>query len=619
MKYLGMAILVLGLLAPTAAGEPDPEPARTDYSDSVEVEIVQLEITAWPDSGDEQECAALATEDFSLTVNGRNREIYAVDRLGTVDTMVKEVREETATAAGDENPLTLVLFFDLWHLNLFSRYYMCPATKPQAFERAREMVRSSFRPGDRLLLVTFAGWPTVHHGWIRDPDEALAALDLLEVSPQVLNPRTEHEHDHDLVDGLGSLLLALGKYTGRKELLFLSDDFRLEDIGLRFLEIAADAQSNGVSVHAVDMLDSCRREPGPGCRPGPGGLLCTQWRSPAGIGYLATHGGGRIFRQDDVAGAVDDLRRMQGCRFLISFQSKPGDTRKLRVPKTAVHLARKGFKLQAPTSFLLPGRAPGRRDEMDALFLLPRFGNGIAAEVGLWPLRPSGKKQRWRGMALLRLQRNGNDPWPFGVDELVVDAVVHSGGRIYGEYREVLRGDELAALRDDGRSKLLAFEVNDLRPGEAAVAARVWSGNEELAANVRSHFHIPRAPRPGEARPWLLMDGVARIGNGTTLLPALDGMIGPGSKGIILGYGCRDEAGGAPGTGRLVAIGGDDTAEVPLQWLEPGPGDESDPDCGWLAGAIDPTIGDGLWRFQPPGSPDAGNVAGALHFRVSAE
>ena len=67
------------------------------------------------------------------------------------------------------DPLTIVLFFDLWHLDLFRRT-ICGPTQVRAFDQARQMVKRSLRPGDRLLLVTFAGWPRIHGGWIRDPE-----------------------------------------------------------------------------------------------------------------------------------------------------------------------------------------------------------------------------------------------------------------------------------------------------------------------------------------------------------------------------------------------------------------------------------------------------------------
>ncbi|MCP3980323.1 MAG: hypothetical protein GY716_13545 [bacterium] len=596
------------------------EPRRSDVEERVRVDLVQIEVTAWPESGDPAECRDLTADDFELRVGGRAREIYALDRVSTIETTIEGIPAEPATEPPDEDaepPLTMVLFFDLWHLNLFHRAFTCPMTKPLAFEQARRMVRESFHPGDRLLLVTFAGWPVVHHGWIRDPDEALAALDRLEVNPAVLSVRRMHSHENALIDGIKSLYLALGRYPGRKEVLYLADDLAFGDLGTRFLEIAARAQANGISTHAVDLLDACRSIPGPPCTKGYGGLGCTPWARPLGIGYLATHGGGRVFADDDIAEIVREVRRMQGCRYLLAFRKKSND-KKRRDPKMHIRLTRKGLSLLAPTSFQLPGRAPQERDEQDALFLLPHFGHGLVVDAGLWPLRPNGKKNGWRAVMLMRLQRVPRDEWPADASEIVVDAAVHRGGKIYGEVRKIVDGADFEALRDGAGSKLLVVPLDDIRPGETTLVARAWTGEDEVAANVRMTYEVPEPPVSGEARPWFLVDGVARVGAEITLLPALDGVLQRGNEGMILGYGCPTDP-EQFGGGKLVSFDGERMEHVAIDWLEDRE-DTTDDSCGWLVGRIDPEIAAGLWRFEPPPALTADDEAGAwLEFRIAGD
>jgi VWFA-related protein len=593
------------------------DPAKIDYAEEVRVHLVQLEVTVWPPASDPGRCLGLTREDFELKVDGKPRPIEAVDWLGSAEAI------RTAAGTGDSgparSPLSLVLFFDLWHLNLFFRNFMCPMTKPLAFEAARDMVREQFVAGDRLLLVTFAGWPRVHYGWIDDPTEALVALDRLEVDPSVVSARTDHVHDYAWAEGMESLLLALGRYSGTKELIYLGDDFRFAALDAYVREMAGRAQANGVTIHAVDLLTSCRSVPGPGlwtCPP-VGGLGCTRWRVPDALAPMAYNTGGELFDTDSIENAVRRIREARACRYAISFFSDPRDRK--APPRAAVVLTRKGLTLRAPVSFQDPDRPPAERERQDALALLPRFGQGLIAEAGLWPLRPSeDKKKHWRALLVARLRHAPDEPWPDGLTEIVVEATALASSTNYGHFRKVLTGQELAELRDSNEGRLLVFPIDNVRPGEATIAlmARGVAGRAEVAANVRSAYTVPRPPGPGEARPWYLTDRLARTGSNVTLLPSLDGIFAADREALVVGYGCRDaERLRGNMRGRVVAHASGANASVPIKWLdgaEPAAADG----CGWLVGRIGPHLAPGLWRFDPPA--DAAGAGAGIDFRIVA-
>lgn len=416
-----LTTLSVATFSPAAA---QTQPADPGYREEVRVDLAQIEVTAWPrDSRDGDACLGLTADDFELSVNGQRREIVAADWLGSPE-ILQRIEGQTVTDPS-RPPLTIVLFFDLWHLNLFFRDYQCPITKPLAFDEARDLVRNEFAAGDRLLLVTFGGWPQIHEGWIRDPTLALRALDRLEVNPFVLSARMDHLHHQRWIDGMQSLLLALGRYPGRKEVFYLGDDFRFDDVALQVFDLAARAQANQVSVHAVDLLASCRGMPGPGCpNVTKGGLGCTPFNRPIALGHLSVNTGGTLFDDSSsLAQAVSTVRRMRSCKYLISFPVLRQDGK--RSPKATVRVKRKGLQLHSPSSFGDPRREPKEREKQDALFLLPHFGQGIDAEIGLWPLLPSGKKKRWRGIMVARLQRAPEEPWPENLERIEIEAVAH--------------------------------------------------------------------------------------------------------------------------------------------------------------------------------------------------
>jgi len=585
-------LLILAFV--TVAASPvfsQDTPSKTDLQEKVHVGLAQMEVTVWPKKHDDPTtCRGFTADDFYVTVNGRNREIIAVDWLGSAEAM--SIMEDQPVKDVENPPMTMVLLFDLWHLDIFYRSFDCPITKPLAFEQARAFIKEEFRPGDRLLLVTFAGWPLIHEGWIRNPEEALRALDRLEVDPFVLNPRRSHSHHHVWIDGIKSLLLALGQYPGRKEVIYLADDFRFDDVAMQVNKLATRAQANQVSMHAVDLLASCRTVPGPGCTFA-GGLGCTDFRKPIALGYVAASTGGILADSSTatIASTVKRVRSMRGCRYLVSLPMRRSDDR--RAPRATVHTTRKGFQLIHPRSFGSPKREPDERDRQDALFLLPHFGRGLTADVGLWPLRPSGKRKQWSGVMVARL--GPTDPWPDSLERIEITAVASTHASVYGSFTKVIEGAELKRFREE---KLMVFPLEKIPPGDNTVALRAVGVGAHVSANVRALLDVSDPPELGEASGWFLSKKLARLGETVTLLPTLDGVLNPEDGGaLILGFGCPgdDEV----EDGRLVALADDASVPISIDWLDGAIEGEA---CGWLAGRVDAELAAGLWRFEPPES-----------------
>lgn len=603
------ATLLLVLLAGSSVPRSE-EPKKIGLKESVQVDLVPLEVTVWPKKPGSDACRGLTIDDFELRVDGKPQKIYAVDALGETQELYKpgSILEDDPSRGG----MSFVLFFDLWHLDLFYRGFpACPRTKPLAFAEARRFVTTEFHDGDRLLLVTAAGWPVVHYGWIRTQADALAALDRLEKNRQVLAPRQEHSHHNGWIAGMESLFLALGRYPGRKDVIYLADDFRFDDVAMRMYDIAARAQSNGVVVSAVDLLDSCRSVP-------KAGLGYTEFRQPVALTPLSADTGGKLFRTDQISSAVHELRAMRACRYLVSFRKEPGKGK--RAPSIDLELRKelqKELTLRAPSSYETEANAPTQKDNDQALFLLPEFGRGIRADVALWPYRPAGKGGRWKVFVLARVDRTDDEIWPDDLSEIKINVLLHNQSKGYGQYVKTIAGAELKSFRDKGGTGSMLFPLDGIRPGDTTVDLTVTGNVEELSANVSKSFSIPKPPGPGEARPWFLSDHLDRMGDNAVLVPSLDGIVTPDGFVAFMGYGCAPKNGSSgPYAGSLVPLAGGPSVALAVTWLKRP--EDAHQACGWLAGRLDAPLPAGLWSFKPPKELGGGAGSSDVEFTVLA-
>ncbi|MFQ5671306.1 MAG: VWA domain-containing protein [Acidobacteriota bacterium] len=359
--------LSLFLAASAAASEGPIETGPIQLQEKMQVRIIQIEVTVWPERDEAAACRGLGADDFDLLVDGLPRPILEVDRpgrYGEVSSAPAGAEERPAPVAwpGQQtgqrpsaaaplelrgDPMQFVFYFDLWHLNSFVT--RCHAlTQPLAFSYVRHMLQETFQPGDRMMLASFAGRPLIHTAWIDDRERALQALDDLEVAPGILMPNRGHLRLDRWVQGWRTLFQALGRSPGRKHLFYLGDDLDWSPTPSVLYGLVGLAQLHHVLVHAVDLIWSCRTRD----------LLRTRYDMPLALGTLPFHTGGRLFGGGQtVARAVNTLRRLQGCQFLLSFRAHPADGRR-RAPRVRVRLREGGARLAAPVSYRKTAHAP---------------------------------------------------------------------------------------------------------------------------------------------------------------------------------------------------------------------------------------------------------------------
>lgn len=606
----------LALLASPLAWAQEPA-----LKESVGVSLVQLEVTAWPKEAGSDACMGLGKDDFELEIAGEPRPIYAVDAVGL------ENEVYTVPGSADDGPapggMSVVLLFDLYHLDIFYKgYSACPHGLGLAFREARRFLEEEFRDGDRLLLVTFKVWPVVHEGWIRTRAEALRALDRLEKNHRVVGDvgRGHVQHEGWLA-GFESFFLAMGQYPGRKDVIWLLEDFSHDDVAMRVFEFAGRAQANGVVVSAVDFLHTCRSIQGPGCPSESGGLACTPFKNPLAINPFTRDTGGTLFRNESIARAVAALRAGRKCRYVVSFVAPPLKGKRQQRVTLRLRGERRDVSLALPSAYEPPAWAPTAMEREQALFLLPRFGRGLAVEAAIWPYRATAKtakrkekKRKWDVFAVARLEHT-DEEWPDELTEITVRVLLHRDSSVHGSYKKQVVGRELAALRAPGGSQLLLFPLENVPPGETTLEVTVTSNVPGIAANVRASQPIPPLPGAGEAGPWFLADQLVRLGDRVVMAPSLDGDVTGGERAWMLGYGCRPRGGGPVSyQGELVSSSGSTTVPVTLSWLPPLQPTERA--CGWLFGSIARDLAPDVWRFDPPAALKPSATWGSLEFTV---
>ncbi|TDI31345.1 MAG: hypothetical protein E2P03_08060 [Acidobacteria bacterium] len=624
--YVALRVLALCLLVPAllttapmlpAAQEREGEPARVGLEEEVEVRIIQVELTAWPGNDNPEVCLDLNAADFELRVNGMPREILAVDRLHEYGRLLPQGSPrgaDTAAAAGEgdleasaslsldspspgRDPMQFVFYFDILHLN--KHIFECKGmTQPLVFSWVRKMLEEEFQPGDRVMLVSFKGWPNIHTGWVEDREEALVLLEELENTPGIMFTPEPQRLDR-WMEGWMVLFQALGLSPGRKHLFHFGDDMDWNPTATDLNRLVGRAQANKVLVHAVNLLWHCRG-----------------YSIPNALGTLPFHTGGRLFGGGQtVSRAVSTLRRLQACRFRLSFRSEPGDSRRRR-PSIRVTLNREDVRLAAPASFQV--RSPSMDERTQALALLPRWEQGLRVDVALWPLHPTGRKKRWDALLMAWIRRTGASPTSEALPPITVEARVSNGAKTYASYHLPLAADAMDFISHDPTGYLQLFRV-EVKSGDVDMVVVVHDALNRLGASIRTTVSIPAPPRPGTAHPWLLLDGLMTLQGQSTVRPSFTTSFSPSRPPWFLGYACPplEENGRLP-PGWLVGRDGQEGRTVNLSWLGEGWGlDPDDSPCGWLLGKLEGPLPKGLWTFEPPAALlDEKHGTASLHFRI---
>jgi hypothetical protein len=515
--------LVLAATASTGAGpaEAPPTPSVRPPSgivERVEVREVQVFVTAWPKDGDVARCATLTREDLALDVDGVPTPILSL--LPWDETAVEvPVEPSPATPPAEYAPasaprLSLVVLIDEFHHSCpacAARMSCCegssatggaPILRHDAYETARQMLRESFRAGDRVLIATLAFWPQAETGWLDDPAAALARLDELEQGKRWVTWEQSAAHVDNWYPGMISFFRALGQLDGPKEVIFPTCHFQLDATsGEEIRELGTVAQQNDVVLHTIDLMNCSLT---PICPPP---QRCCSYDF---VGPLAANLGGRRFSKGQGAtGAVNELRRVAGCRFLLSFKPKVGRRGRLGHSISLSTRRSAEFDLRAPTTFPDPGRRATGQQTREAMFLMSELGQGYLADVGIWPLRRANGRE-WDALAIVRIERPPGAAPVELPDELVIDVVAWREGHRAASREVRLRGEQLSPLADGAGGKTLAVPLR-VSPGENNLSVIVDDPASKEGAVRHRRVTIPDLGTAERGGWWMVSGREARL------------------------------------------------------------------------------------------------------------
>lgn len=599
MRCLGWPSLLL--LPWLLAGEPPDEPVRTEFEERVEVREVQIPVTVWPRDGDAEACDGLTEDDFLLEVRDVETPIRALLR-GEAVFVEGQVGEPEGDVAP---PLQLVVLIDEFHHSCpacAARRRACdgasagklveaPFGRPVAYAASRRMLREAFREGDRVLLATISLWPMVRTPWLTSREEALAELDRLEGEDLWVRWQFGENHCGNWYEGMLGFVRALGGQPGIKDVLFPTCHFPLGDASWEEIaELGAVAAANDVVLHTVD-LEFCPSAASGG----------------EAIGPLAANlGGFRFRRSQGVAGAVSEIRRIAGCRFLLSFE--PGERRDHRIgTRIRVSVLRPGFDVRAPASFHGPEREETPREVRQALFQLAAFGKKLEIRASVVPRHAFDHGERWRAQAFVRIRPLEPVPEDARPEKLILDLMTWQKGddAPFAAQLEIA-GDELRRMLGDSAGTMftLPFEA---RAGKTYLSAIVHDGEGDprYAAARRHRLDWPDA-REARTRGFLMPASrvaAADAPNRVHALPILGRRVEPGGDLVFLSYAC-DPAGDAVPAGSERLFRRDGRAVV---LMPSGPAgrvpDSARGRCSWVVLIPEQPLGPGEWslrRGEPP-------------------
>ncbi len=599
--------LILAATASTDVGPAETLPApsarpQSGIVERVEVREIQVFVTAWPKDGDAARCETLTRDDFALEVDGVPTPILSLLPYEATEAEVSVGPSPTSLPTGfapvRAPRLSLVILIDEFHHSCpacAARMSCCagsstwggaPILRHAAYETARQMLRESFQPGDRVLLATTAFWPRAETGWLDDPTAALARLDELEQGMRWVTWEQSASHVDNWFPGMISFFRALGQLDGPKEVILPTCHFQLDArSGEEIRELAAVAQENDVVLHTIDLMHcsliSC------------GMNECCPHEF---VGPLAANLGGHRFTVGQgAAGAVSELRRVAGCRFLLSFRPRVGRRGRLG---HSLHLTTRRaaeFDLRAPTTFADPGHRPTGQETREAMFLMPELGRGYLADIGIWPLRRANSRE-WEALAVVRIERPPGAAPVEPPEELIVDVVTWRDGRRAASREVRLRGEQLAPLAAGAGGKTLAVPLR-VAPGENNLSVIIDDPASKDGAVRRRRVTIPDLAAAEHGGWWMLADREARLDG--VVVPTPTGRISfrVGEAPRLLGLECGEARASAATEGCCTEESSTSSVPAHVRVLATSSGRLAPPSrCRWVVVEPLAPLAPGRWR-----------------------
>lgn len=551
-------------------------------TENVGVRLIPVDVGVWPKNNDPGLCAQFDPKKMlTLSVFGKQRELLDPDHPQADSTLVEENQDPPPVGH-----LNMVILFDFYFLGFDSS--KCRQGEPNVheygpidpFDAARSMLRTSFRPGDRVMIARFMGYPRIDSPWLTSVDEAIALINQIEKSPLPPALGVRRTLDHWL-EGMSVLATALGFYPGIKDLFIPIKDIPIgggqsNDL-LKYADVLA---RNRVRVHSIPT------EP-------------IKIVIPNGLRLVAEMTGGHYFAHEkgQLATAIQKTRAMHRCRTVVYFRPEPEEEKtKFRPGDMALGITDKRFFLSAPAqTYGLIRKNLTEAEERTAFLFLPHFEQGIRLEAGLMPVKPLGSKGDWEAQVNLKISLLDKTLAP-ELKGLVVDTLGIVNGRrsqtLEGAFSRYLDGSETKKLRETGQVTL-SYPITAVW-GKTEISAIAYAPDSEIQAADRAMIDLPKAPGPY----WAISDRLGKFKTDILVLPMLDPSLPTNQQVMVRGFACTDQQ---EISGIFEKV--DRTAAFPVPIFKVGCQNQvvkSTNKCSCLLAFMKEPLSEGEWEFRPP-------------------
>jgi VWFA-related protein len=536
------ALSGFAMAADREEAQSTPDPFEVDYIEETGVELMLLDVEVYDEQG--RPLRGLTKEEFTLTINGRVKQIYSLDDLCPCSAQPEVATDAYAALAEPAKqappavpePMTYVLYINFGQLQQDGRVH--------ALEEARRWIRDTMQPGDRVQILAWSAQAGLKRltPIVESKTKLLAAIDKADRSTEFVDPlpalrsirqeevrecwnkcksrsvisqgsctdceimatdyaKEEYYHGKWSMSALQQALYALEREPGRKSLLyFYQNDTMMPArlfIGVNQKHVMDHVRTLDRTAAEANLSRTSIAAAYSGSDPSPEAI---------NVGAnLADYTGGSYSRSAHLTQAVTD-EAGRGCRCLYRIAVKPPTRRRDSVYNASVWVRDQ----QVPRRFRLQHLSRFDRwlREAQAALAAPELMDDLPVAISITPL--ATERGRWQVAArivvsvdtLLLLPAAGGKHGSWETGALLF---AEQGGSTM----EFLARSRLSTESKEPSGGYVVHEriVEDLQPGPWRMGAFVRDRNTNLFGGAEERTLLPKPGKAGVSSPLLMQAG----------------------------------------------------------------------------------------------------------------
>jgi VWFA-related protein len=479
-------ILLAGLAASAlVAQSPPTEPIPSELTESVEVRLVTVDVTALTES--DETVPDMTKDDFKLLVDGVRTPIDTLDVFCSpgAEADPKSLHYGTWPTPPDltDGTRRVVLAFDYLHLS--------PLDRTAALKDYQWMLKQKAGIADEeMMVVALTGGIRVEQPFTKDRGEIVNTLHRMDHDITLWNGNFSQLTDYPLWASLRALVAILRVTPGPKAVVYITAGWGpSKAYDNEFEQLSAMASGGRVSFYPVDLKGVYAREFVHGVKGPP--VFLEPPGAPEGLWRMASETGGRLTSNtNDYTIGYARARRDLGCRYTIGFYDHHPEADKQH--RVIVKSLRNGVHLNYAARYTFPSEKQQRTLALEAAFLVPKQFEGGGLRAHLFPLQPQDAK-RWNALLVVDFPAaipkvESDSTWQFGV-------VLHQGAAMVHKF------DRSLAIKSQvndpaGKATRVTFvEPVTLEPGGYSLTAVMAGPDDATPMGSVADLTVPKLPK----------------------------------------------------------------------------------------------------------------------------